>query len=136
MNPTKTLSVDIAAAFDAVMSELASAASHPSWATEFFSGEAEPISADEIRITVPRMGGVCEMKIEAQRDYGVINIYLAPVGVPYGKPLPVRVIENGEGATVLWTLAQFPGMSNAAFEAGCASMQKELATLKSKLEGN
>src|SRR6056297_3409246 len=134
MNPTRTLSVDIAAPFPTVMSELESPLSHPTWATEFFAGEAESLEGGEVRVTVPRLGGECRMKIDARADFGLVDIYLAPIDAPFGKPLPVRVLENGGGATVLWTLTRFPGMPDDSFEAGCASMQKELTALKTKLE--
>ncbi|MEO0930858.1 MAG: hypothetical protein AAFY14_09435 [Pseudomonadota bacterium] len=134
MNPTRTLTVDIDAPFSAVMSELSDPMQHPSWATEFFDGEAEVDTNNEVCVCVPRLGGICRMKVEADVELGIVDIYLARKPDEFGKPLPVRVIENGQGATVLWTLSQFPGLPDDAFTAGCASMQLELDTLKSKLE--
>lgn len=134
MKKTQTMTVDIAASFGAVMSELANPLMHPTWATEFFKGDAEQADKTEVHVNVPRLGGTCRMKVESNNDFGAINIYLAPVGEEFGKPLPVRVIENDDGATVLWTLSQFPGMPEEVFSEGCTSMQSELNTLKSKLE--
>ena len=56
------------------------------------------------------------MKIDADPVCGRIDLYLAPKGAPYGPPLPVRVVPNGEGADVLFTLARFPGQSDAQWE--------------------
>lgn len=135
MNPTHTLTVDIDAPFSSVMSELADPMQHPSWATEIFEGEAEATDGEEVRVHVPRLGGACRMKVESNPDLGIIDIYIAPEQGAFGTPLPVRVIENSGGGTVLWTMAQFPGLSDSAFAAGCGSMQSELNTLKAKLEG-
>lgn len=134
MNPTRTLTVDIQAPFSAVMSELADPMQHPTWATSFFEGDAEMDANNDVRVCVPRLGGMCRMKVAVKAELGIVDIYIAPKTDDYGKPLPVRVIENDTGATVLWTLSQFPGLPDAAFADGCASMQAELNTLKSKLE--
>ncbi len=134
MMQTQTITVDIAAPFGAVMSELANPMMHPTWATEFFKGDAEQADKSEVHVNVPRLGGACRMKVKSNNDFGAIDIYLAPVGKEFGKPLPVRVIENDDGATVLWTLSQFPGMPKEVFSAGCKSMQSELNSLKYKLE--
>ena len=134
MNPTQTLAVDIAAPFAKVVAELAEPMSHPSWATEFFQGPAEEAEGGQVRVNVPRLGGPCRMRIDAMPNFGIVDIYIASGEDAYGKPIPVRVIENGDGTTVLWTLSQFPSMPDDMFTSGCASMQKELTTLKSKLE--
>jgi len=134
MNQTQTITADIDAPLEAVISELANPMSHPSWATAFFEGEAEAVTDSEVRVTVPLMGGPCRMRIDADVDHGIIDIFLASGEAEYGEPLPVRVVRNGEGATVLWTLSRFPGMPESAFSAGCASMQEELSNLKAKME--
>lgn len=108
--------------------------SHPSWATEFFQGAAEEEEGGQVRVNVPRLGGPCRMRIDAMPNLGIVDVYLASGEDAYGKPNPVRVIENGDDTTVLWTLSQFPGMPDDVFANGRASMQKELTTLKSKLE--
>ena len=134
MKRTQTLTVDIAAPFQAVMSELTNPMLHPTWATAFFEGDAEKTSETEVRVSIPQLGGASRMQVNTNSEFGVIDIFLAPVGEEFGKPLPVRVIENDDGATVLWTLSQFPGMPDEVFASGCVSMQSELKNLKSKLE--
>jgi len=134
MKQTQTLTVDIAVPFQAVMSELTNPMLHPTWATAFFEDDAEKTSETEVRVSIPQLGGASRMQVNTNSEFGVIDIFLAPVGEEFGKPLPVRVIENDDGATVLWTLSQFPGMPGEIFAAGCVSMQSELKNLKSKLE--
>lgn len=83
---------------------------------------------------VPRMGGKVRMRIDADVASGHIDLYLAPTGSPYGPPLPVRVVPNADGVDVLFTLARFPGQSEAEWEEGLASMARELENLKARHE--
>jgi hypothetical protein len=119
---------------------LANAENHPLWGTEFFAGEAEQIHdaafPGEVRVTVPAMGGRARMYVFSDNENGIIDLYLAPGDAPYGDPLPVRVIPNGTGSDVLFTLARTPGQPHAAWEEGLASMRSELEKLKALMEEN
>jgi hypothetical protein len=70
------------------------------------------------------------MRIDADIAAGRIDMYLAPVGAPFGPPLPVRVVPNGDGCDVLFTLARFPGTDDAEWQSGLASMEHELEQLR------
>lgn len=135
---TDTVRVTIDAPLADVTSFLATAENHPLWGTEFFTGEAEQINPaafpGEVRVTVPAMGGKARMYVVADNANGIIDLYLAPGDAPYGDPLPVRVIRNGTGSDVLFTLARMPGQPDAAWEEGVAAMQRELEKLKALLE--
>jgi len=131
---TETVRITIDAPFAEVVSDLADPAMQPEWATEFFSGAATPIGEGEVEVTVPRMGGKARMRIDADVDSGRIDVYMAPLDAPYGPPLPVRVIPNAGGADVLYTLARFPGQSDADWAEGLDSMARELEKLKARLE--
>lgn len=132
---TETVRVTIDAPLEKVASDLADPTAHTEWATEFFTGPAKAINADEVSVTVPRMGGEVRMKIDADVAAGRIDLYLAPLGAGYGPPLPVRVIPNGDGADVLFTLARFPGLDDNQWEESLASMARELEGLKTRHEG-
>jgi hypothetical protein len=131
---TETVRVTIDAPYEQVVSDLADATTHPEWGTEFFSGPTRPASDGEVVATVPRMGGEVRMRIDADSASGRIDLYLAPLGAPFGPPLPVRVIPNGDGVDVLFTLARFPGQIDADWEEGLASMGRELENLKRRHE--
>lgn len=131
---TDTARITIDAPFEQVTSDLADPITHPEWATEFFSGQARTTSEQEVLANVPRMGGEVHMKVDGDPATGRIDIYLAPLGVPFGPPLPVRVLPNGDGVDVLFTLARAPGLTDAEWEAGLASMQRELENLKRRHE--
>lgn len=48
--------------------------------------------------------------------------------------VPMRVISNGEGSEVLFTLFQAPGMSDEEFEEDAQQVERDLATLKAALD--
>lgn len=131
---TETLRVTIDAPFSQVVLDLADPSSHPEWATEFFAGKSTPIEGDEVMVEVPRMGGTARMKVDADTGSGRIDLYLAPEGVPYGPPLPVRVVPNGDGVDVLFTLVRMPGQGDDEWANGLESMQRELMNLKHRHE--
>ena len=132
---THTLSVTIDAPYERVAADLADPATHPEWGTEFFAGPARPAGDGEIVAPVPMMGGEARMRVEADVARGLVDIYLAPGEAPFGPPLPVRLLRNGDGIDVLWTLARRPGMPDGAWSDAVASMERELLALKRRHEG-
>jgi hypothetical protein len=131
---TEVVKVTIDRPFDEVARYVGDPSSAHEWATEFFAGPLKATKGDEFVATVPMMGGEVRYRQDADLDKGVIDIYLAPRGGNFGPPLPVRVLPNGGGADVLYTLAQFPGTSDQAWQAGLQSMARELENLKQLLE--
>lgn len=134
-NPTTTLTTTIDAPLDVVGDDLADATTHPTWATEFFAGPAEPIGDGSYAVEVPLMGGPARMRVDADVERGIVDLYIAPAGVEFGEPLPVRLIPNGSGVDVLWTLGRPADVPDDAWNAGLASMQRELGHLKARHEG-
>ena len=106
---TATLTVTIDAPFERVAADLADPATHPEWGTEFFTGKAERVEDDNYELVSPVMGGKVLYRVESDIKKGLFNLFLAPAGGDYGPPIPVRLIPNGTGVDVLWTLARMPG---------------------------
>lgn len=131
---TSVIKQTIDAPLDAVVAVLADGTRHPEWGTTFFSGPAEQVGENDYRSTSPVMGGPITYRIEARRDLGVIDLYLAREGAPYGDPLPIRVVPNGDGADVLFVLSQAPQQSDEYFAQAVAGMGEELANLRDQLE--
>jgi hypothetical protein len=131
---TTTVTVTIDAPLETVSADIADPASHLEWATEFFSGSAEDVGDGTWRMNVARMGGPVLMRIDGDIALGVIDMYLAPVGAPFGAPLPVRVIPNGGGSDVLFTLTRLPGQTDQEWTEGLHSMKRELENLKTRHE--
>jgi hypothetical protein len=46
----------------------------------------------------------------------------------------VRVVPNGTGAEVMFTLVRAPGMTEEAFAADAAAVERDLQTLKAQLQ--
>ena len=132
--PTAVVTVTVDAPFAAVAAYLADPSHNHEWATEFFSGPLRPTGAGEYVADVPMMGGPVRYRQDADPTRGIIDVYLAPEGANFGPPLPVRVVPNGDGADVLYVLARFPGTPEEAWQAGLASMRRELGHLKAQLE--
>lgn len=82
----------------------------------------------------------------AESDLGRITVVFAernPFGVldhdvtlPDGTQVhnPLRLVANGEGTDVIFSLFQLPGVDDEAFAADAAAVARDLATLKSLLE--
>ncbi|HYG71403.1 MAG TPA: hypothetical protein VEC15_03830 [Actinomycetota bacterium] len=131
---TSTLAVTIEAPFDRVVSDLADPATHPEWATEFFAGPAQRRADGTYEVEVPSMGGIARMSVDVDAEHGVVDLFLAPGEAPFGPAVPVRVVRNGDGVDVLFTLARFPGMTDEQWKGGLAGMRHELENLKSRHE--
>ncbi|MCH7589195.1 MAG: hypothetical protein IIC78_14345 [Chloroflexi bacterium] len=127
---TETLKVTIGASFEKVAKDLSNPLTHPEWGTEFFSGPAEIDEEGTVWIDVPAMGGKTRYEVKADIERGIIDLYLAPGDAPFGQPLPVRLIHNGDGVDVLWTLSKMPDMPEDVWQQGLASMRRELENLK------
>jgi hypothetical protein len=129
--PTHTVTVTIDAPLVKVAADLADPTTHPEWATEFYAGPARPAAGGEFLAPVPMMGGEVRHRIDADIARGILDLYLAPQELP---PIPVRLVPNGDGVDVLWTLARFPGVSDHAWQQGLAAMARELQALKRRHE--
>lgn len=68
-----------------------------------------------------------------RNDFGVLD---HDVTLPSGETVynPVRVIADGDGCEVVFTLRQRPGMSDEELTADADAVARDLATLKSLLE--
>ncbi|AWB92173.1 SRPBCC family protein [Aeromicrobium chenweiae] len=82
----------------------------------------------------------------AESDLGRITVELAPdnsfgvldhtVTLPDGTRVhnPLRVVPNGDGCDVVFSLFRLPGVDDAAFEADAAAVAADLETLRTVLE--
>lgn len=132
---TKTLTISIDAAYERVAADLADPMTHPEWAYRFFAGPAtRASSSNEVLVPVPMMGGTVRYRVDADPDRGLFDLYLAREGEAFGPPIPVRLIRNGTGATVLWTLTRLPDTPDEGWQGAIAAMSEELEAFKSRHE--
>lgn len=101
----------------------------PKWA----SGVSTQIHEENgIWICESPMGKV-ELRFVDANDLGVLDHHVKlPDGTTFYNPM--RVIENGKGSEVLFTVLQRKEMSDEELEKDCATIAKDLETAKSLLE--
>ena len=88
---------------------------------EDWVGDGGPLGEIRIRFTPPNDLGVIDHTVRMQTGQEVEN--------------HLRVIRNGDGAEVLFTLIRRDDQDDAAYEADAAHIRKDLAALKAVLEG-
>lgn len=101
----------------------------PRWASGLASGvrrEGAGWMADGIL-------GKVRLQFAPDNPYGLID---HDVTLPGGETVsnPLRVLQNGDGAEIMFTLFRLEGVSEAAFEADAATVGRDLARLKEILE--
>ena len=77
--------------------------------------------------------GLVRARLPKLNEFGVVD---HTVTLPTGATvyIPIRIIPNGEGATVSVTLLRLDGVSDEKFDADARWVARDLATLKSVLE--
>jgi hypothetical protein len=77
--------------------------------------------------------GPVRVTFTERNEFGVLDHF---VTLPSGEAVynPLRVLGNGDGAEVVFTLYRRDGMDEAAFEADAAAVDRDLHTLKRLLE--
>ena len=125
------VSISIARPPREVYAFAANPANLPRWAAGLSSGRVEevhgewiassPMGKVRIRFADPNALGVLDHDVTLESGVTVHN--------------PVRVVRNGEGSEVVFTVFRRPGMTDAELEADAAAVARDLATLRRILEG-
>ena len=77
--------------------------------------------------------GPVKVKFTDRNDFGVVDHYVrSNVGAEIY--IPMRVIANGPGSSVIFTLFRLPSMSEAEFTADADWVRSDLNSLKELLE--
>jgi len=77
--------------------------------------------------------GPMRLRFVPANDYGVLDHYVSPApGVEFLNPM--RVVPNGAGSEVLFTVFQPPDASDEAFAQDVGLVGRDLQTLKRVLE--
>ena len=126
---THTISVSIDCPPERVYAFVADPANLPRWATAFVLS-AKPSASGWV---VDTPGGCVGLRFVEANALGVLDHYVSPApGVEILNPM--RVVPNGTGSEVLFTLFQLPGTPDERFEEDAAMVERDLATLKQVLE--
>jgi hypothetical protein len=101
----------------------------PTWA----AGLGSAIELVDGRWVADSALGRIEVVMAESNPYGVVDHW---VTLPTGKTVynPMRVIADGDGSELVFTLRRLPGVSDADFESDAAAVTADLATVKQLLE--
>lgn len=101
----------------------------PFWA----SGLASGLTQDGDDWIAEGMLGTARVRFAPHNDFGVIDHW-----VTLESDLQVynalRVVPNGDGCEIMFTVLQLPGMEEAQFAADAAHVMRDLKTLKELME--
>ncbi|QTE28270.1 SRPBCC family protein [Pengzhenrongella sicca] len=127
--PARTVSVSIDRAPDAVYRYLVDPHHLPTWAPGF----ATAVHREPAGWVAETAGGRFQVAFAPHNRFGVVDHRVtSDDGVDDTNPM--RVIANGTGSEVLFTLFHPVGADDAAFEATLAVVASDLRTLKGVLE--
>lgn len=126
---SQTLSVTIAAPPERVYAFASNPANLPRWVPSFFES-VEQIDGEWVAQSP--LGRVA-VEFVHDNDLGVLD---HTVTLPSGARLtnPMRVIANGTGSEILFTLMQHEGMSDQQFQEDAELVMSDLHTLRRLLE--
>lgn len=129
--PSTTLCVTINRPWSAVYAFASNPRNLPQWAPGFALSVTP--SGDGWRVTTA--SGPVSLRFAEPNAFGVLDhdVRLSNGQVFHNS---MRVIPNGDGSQVLFTLYQAPGVSNEAFAADARLVDQDLHTLKQLLEAN
>lgn len=107
----------------------------PQWATSFVRS-VKNIGGEWV-FTRRELGRTAEGDVRirfcTRNEFGVLDHYVTPApGVDIY--VPMRVVENGSGSEVVFTLFQQAGMSDSDFARDIGWVERDLKTLKKVLE--
>lgn len=127
--PTTNTSVQISREPAVVYAFVADLNNLPSWATTF----CRSIRREGEKWVMETSLGMMAIRLAPENDLGVLDHYLTPPG---GETLcvPMRVVANGSGSEVIFTLFRLPGVREEEYAADAALVRKDLDCLKGLLE--
>jgi hypothetical protein len=129
MSETRTLSVSIGCQLSKAYEVLSAPENFPTWATGLCTSIKK--TGDEWIAETPQ--GPMKVRFTERNRFGVLDHYVIPEpGVEIY--VPMRVIANGTGSEVLFTLFRLPEMSDAKFAEDAAWVARDLRALKELLE--
>ncbi|WP_232493318.1 SRPBCC family protein [Novosphingobium kaempferiae] len=118
---------------DRPMDEAYAFASRPENFPEWAAGMSSSLHRDGERWLAETPLGEATIRFSPANDFGVLDHWVMLPGKPVVY-IPLRLIENGTGTQVVFTLFRQPGMTDADFDRDAAMVGKDLTALKRLLE--
>ena len=131
MSTSRHLSTHIDRPAQDVYDYASNPANTPEWAAGL-AGAIEQVDGDWVAESP--MGRVV-VKFAERNEYGILD---HDVTLPSGESVhnPMRVLPDGDGCEVVFTIFHRPGMSDDDFGRDADAVQADLLTLKNLLEGS
>ena len=126
---SRTLTISIAREAEAVYQFISNPANLPQWATAFCQSIRQ-VGADWVMQT---SGGEMKIRFVPPNEFRVADHFVSPApGVEIY--VPMRVLPNGSGSEVVFTLFRQPSMTLEKFREDIGLVEQDLQTLKTVLE--
>jgi hypothetical protein len=128
--PARHVSVSIDRPADLVYAYAADPATWPTWAAGLVAGAFRP-DGDVWIADSP--GGPIRVRFAEPNRFGVLDHH---VTLPDGRTTlnPMRVVPNGDGAELTFTVYRLPDATDQSFAADAAQVEADLRRLKALLE--
>lgn len=126
---SRTFSVTIAAPADRVYAFASDPRHLPAWAPGLCT--AVRPDGDGWIVTTPH--GDLALHFAPRNDYGVLD-HVVTVAPGVNVVVPMRVVANGDGAEVIFTLFRMPGMDDGRWAADAALVDADLRRLQRMCE--
>jgi hypothetical protein len=126
---SRTLSISIDCPPDRVYAFVSNPENLPGWA----AGLCKSVRRSGSGWIVETTQGPMNLRFAEDNDLGVLDHYVspAPASEIY---VPMRVLPNGPGSELLFTLFRLPGMSDEKFAEDAGMVMRDLETLKGMLD--
>ena len=125
-----TLTISINRGPKSVYEFVSDLANLPKWATAFCLSIKQE-GGEDWQAQTPQ--GPVKIRIAHRNDFGILDhIVTAAPGVE--AHVPMRVVQNGKGSEVLFTLFRRPDMTDTQYSEDQELVRQDLATLKRVLE--
>lgn len=126
---SKTLSIFIERPVGEVYGFVSSPENLPKWAR----GLGRSVRKSDADWIVDTPQGPMKVRFVERNDFGVLDHYVSPApGVEVY--VPMRVLPNGSGSEVIFTLFRLPDMSDQKYAEDVGLVERDLRTLKEILE--
>lgn len=133
MTTAQTLSISINRPADAVYNFMRDINKLPAWAAGLCLSIVKSTGENTWLIHTPT--GEATVRLTEQNKFRIMDHYVQ-IGYDPEIYIPIRVLENGEGSEILFTLFRLPGMTDERYEQDRQAVQKDLDTLKKLLESS
>lgn len=128
---SQTLTVSIDCPPDQVYGFVSNPENLPRWATAF----CRSIRRSDPDWIVEMPQGQVTVRFVPRNTMGVMDHFVTPAnGVEIY--VPMRIVANGSGSEVLFTLFRLPGMTDEEFAADAGMVERDLGNLKKVVEGS